>query len=283
MAVSDEYALVNGLRLHFRDWIGPAGADAPLLLLLHGFTVHARSWDPFAAAFTTRHRVVALDARGHGESQWASPGEYRIEHHVSDVVKLVRALGRERVSIVGISMGGRTAYNVAAERADLVERLVIVDIGPGIAAAGATRIQASVRGRDAFSSLDEALEVALASNPGAPVEILRQRVRNNLMVREDGLLTWRYDAGLRQGSINRPAPDDQWARLERIAAPTLLLRGSRSDVLSADDAERMVGAIPDVRLVEVADAGHSVAVDQPARFLAAIVPFLLGAGSDADR
>jgi len=272
--VTDEYALINGIRLHYRDWIGAAGPDAPLLLLLHGFTSHARTWDHFAPAFTTQYRVVALDARGHGESQWTTDG-YAVENHESDAVALVRALRRERVTLVGISMGGRSSYNIAATHPDLVERLVIVDLSPTIAAPGAQRIQANVAGNDRFATVDEAVDAYLLGSPNAPVGIVRDRIRNNLMLCEDGSLTWRYDVALRRGRINRPAAGDQWDLLAKISAPTLLLRGSRSDVLAAEDAQRMVAAIPDARLVEIEDAGHSIAVDQPARFLAAIAPFLL--------
>lgn len=281
MTVSDEYAFLGGLRLHYRDWASAAGSAAPLLLLLHGFTAHARTWDTYAPTFTPRYRVVALDARGHGESQWAPPGEYGVSRHEADVLALLRALGRDRVSIVGISMGGRTAYNVAAHHPDLVERLVVVDISPTIAPAGASRIQTSVAGNDRFAAVEEAVDAYLAGAPGAPVEIVRRRIRDNLMVCEDGLLTWRYDEALRRAPVARPGADDQWPLLSRIVAPTLLLRGSRSDVLTADDADRMVGAIPGARLAVVDDAGHSIAVDQPAGFLAAVAPFLLGDGDAA--
>jgi pimeloyl-ACP methyl ester carboxylesterase len=275
MTVTDEYALVNGIRLHYRDWIGAAGADAPLLVLLHGFTSHARTWDTYAPTFTPRYRVVALDARGHGESAWAAPGGYGVADHLADVMALLAALGRDRVSLVGISMGGRTSYNVAAQHPARVERLVVVDISPSIARAGATRIQAAVSGNDRFATVDEAVDAYLAGSPDAPVEVVRNRIRHNVMLCEDGMLTWRYDESLRRNRVNRPEPEDQWPLLERITAPTLLLRGSRSDVLAAEDAERMVKAIPDARLVEIADAGHSIAVDQPSRFLGAIAPFLL--------
>ncbi len=275
MTVTDEYALVNGIRLHYRDWVGAAGPDAPLVLLLHGFTSHARTWDTYAPTFTPRYRVIALDARGHGESAWAEPGAYGIADHVADVTALLAALGRDRVSIVGISMGGRTSYNVAAKHPALVERLVVVDISPSIAPAGATRIQAAVSGNDRFATVDEAVDAYLVGSPDAPVAVVRNRIRHNVMLCENGMLTWRYDESLRRNRVNRPDGEDQWPLLESITAPTLLLRGSRSDVLTADDAARMVKAIPDARLVEIADAGHSIAVDQPSRFLAAVAPFLL--------
>ena len=174
-------------------------------------------------------------------------------------------------------MGGRTAYNVAAHHPELVERLVVVDISPTIAVAGAARIQTSVAGNDRFANVDEAVAAYLAGSPGAPVAIVRRRIRENLMLCDDGSLTWRYDAPLRRNRIASRRRRSVAAHVTHHRA-TLLLRGSRSDVLTAEDAERMVAAIPGARLEVVDDAGHSIAVDQPARFLGAIAPFLLDDG-----
>jgi pimeloyl-ACP methyl ester carboxylesterase len=275
VTVTDEYALINGLRLHYRDWRGPQ-PDAPLLLLLHGFTSHARTWDPFAPAFATAYRVLALDARGHGESEWAPPGSYTAAEQASDVVKLVDALGYERASLVGSSMGGRSAYNCAIARPDLVDRLVVVDISPTVAAAGSARIRGGVERNDRFGSVEEAVESLTMLLQGSPPAAVRARAESNLLLCEDGSLTWRYDAALRQpAGLPRPDGDDQWARLGRITARTLLLRGGNSDVLAPEDARRFVETVPDARLVEIPDSGHSITVDQPARFLAAVAPFLL--------
>lgn len=272
----DEYVLLDdGLRLHLRDREGPPGA--PAVVLLHGFTGHARTWDTLADALAGRRRVVALDARGHGESGWAPDGDYSVGRQVADVVAVLGALRLERVALLGLSMGGRTAMNLAAASPALVERLVIVDIGPEVSAAGAARIGARQAQPDVFADPEEAYAAARAGNAVAPEEALRHRARNNLLLRPDGRWTWRYDAALRgEGGSRLPRPDpaEQWALLPRITAPTLLVRGERSDVLAAEDAARMAREIPDCTLVEVAGAGHSVPLDRPEAFADAVVPFL---------
>ncbi|HXY91901.1 MAG TPA: alpha/beta fold hydrolase [Acidimicrobiia bacterium] len=275
MSATDQYAKINGLRLHYREWSGPA-ADAPLLLLLHGFTSNASTWELFADTFTTRYRVIATDARGHGASDWAAPDAYGVDHHTDDARQFVEALGYERVSLIGVSMGGRTAYNLAATSPDLVERLVIVDISPGIVAAGAERITSNVQSNDRFASLDEAVAAQQQMFPNAGAAAVRRRVANNLMLLEDGSFTWRYDEALRRNRTSRrDDTDEQWALVSKITAPTLLLHGAESDVLSADLAQRMIDTIADARLVTIPGATHTITMDQPARFLAAVTPFLL--------
>lgn len=129
----DQSAMLGGLRFHYREWPNP-GAQA--LVLLHGFTGHARTWDSFAAAMQAGYHVYALDQRGHGDSAWAE--DYSVEAMVGDMDRFVRALGLERFALLGLSMGGRTAYHYAGMHPEEVERLVIVDIGPDIHPAGAT-------------------------------------------------------------------------------------------------------------------------------------------------
>jgi pimeloyl-ACP methyl ester carboxylesterase len=274
--VRDEYLLHDGLRLHVRDWSGPSGSP-PAIVLLHGYTGHARTWDALAESLASRYRVLAPDARGHGESGWAgNAAAYGVASQVADVVALLAGLGVERASVLGLSMGGRTALNLAARHPDLVERLVVVDIGPEVAPAGAARIGASVGAKDVFDSPDEAFSRAREQNPIPPDDVLRHRVRNNLLLLPDGRWTWRYDPVLRAGGAQLPRPDvaQQWASLASIAAPTLLVRGELSDVLDPEHAQRMVADIADCTLVEVEGAGHPVPLDQPDRFLGAIRSFL---------
>lgn len=274
--VNDEYLLLDGLRFHVREWQGPS-PDAPVIVLLHGFTGHARTWDRPAAALANHYRVLCPDARGHGESAWDPSGEYGVERQVADVVGLLGALGLARVTVLGLSMGGRTALNLAAGRPEMVERLVVVDIGPQVAPAGAARIGASVGAPDRFATPEDALAQARAGNAVAPEEVLRHRVRHNLLLLGDGDWTWRYDPALRRGggsALPRPDVAQQWALLPRITASTLLVRGELSDVLSPEDARRMTREIPHCEMVEVPGAGHSVPLDRPDGFLDAIGPFL---------
>ncbi len=276
--MTDEYALLRGLRLHYRDWAGPS-PEAPALVVLHGFTGHARSWDRLATVMSARYRVLALDARGHGESAWAaSTADYATAEQVADVIALADALRIERFALLGLSMGGRTAMNLAATHPQRVERLVVVDIGPQVAAAGAARISSGVAVSDTFASPEEAFAAARAANATPPEDELWHRTRNNLLLQADGTWTWRYDVALRRGGSQLPRPDvaGQWAMLASITAPTLLVRGELSDVLDVADADRMVATIPTCAMVTVPGAGHSVPLDQPVGFVDAVTPFLLG-------
>ena len=268
--VQDALVQLNGLRFHYREWGDPA---AQPLVLLHGATGHARSWDTFAAAIQDRYRVLALDQRGHGESAWAPA--YGPERLVEDTDAFVRALGLRRFALLGLSMGGRNAFTYAALHPEEVERLVIVDIGPEVSSSGAARIQAGIQGTDVFDHAEDAVRSARVANPRAPEAALRHRILNNLIRLEDGRWTWRYDKALRSGPPRqRPDAAAGWALLERISCPTLLVRGAESDLLDREIAERMVQTIPTCRLVEVPESGHSVPLDNPAGFLAAVEDFL---------
>ncbi len=267
-------ATINGIRLHYLDW-GNEGAQT--LLLLHGFTGHARSWDAFSRAAAPDFHVLALDQRGHGDSAWTD--DYGTAAMVADVDAFQRQLGLKRFVLLGLSMGGRNAFNYAAMHPDEVERLVIVDIGPVTEASGGARIQAGVRANDVFDSKEEAFEQARRGNERPPLEHHRYRIYHNLMETPEGKWTWKYDKVLRSGDpaqARRSAiePDQQWANWRTIRCPILLLRGEVSDVLSPEVAGRMVRENPNTKLVTIPDSGHSIPLDRPAKFEAAVRPWL---------
>lgn len=270
-AVQDKTVELNGLRFHYRDW---EHTGATPLVLLHGFTGHARSWDTFARAMQPKYRVLALDQRGHGETAWAT--DYAPERMVEDVDAFVNALGFGKFALLGLSMGGRNAYQYTALHPETVEKLVIVDIGPDIPTAGSDRIRQGVQMRDVFDDPEEAIRQSRAGNPRADEAELRARVTNNLMRSDDGRWTYRYDKALRAPGRPLPRPDAQavWALLPRITCPTLLVRGAESDILSPETAERMLKTIPNIRMVEVPNAGHSIPLDNPRGFIAAVQTFL---------
>jgi esterase len=166
-AVADELIEMRGLRFHFRDWRSKQ-ADAPNLVLLHGYTSHARSWDAFAEVMTDRYRVLALDQRGHGETDWAAADQYGIDDMADDLTTFAHALGLRRFALCGLSMGGMVTMEYAGRRPDELAACVIVDIGPEIVQSGSSRIQAGVRASDVFSSRDEAFAVARSINAVRP-------------------------------------------------------------------------------------------------------------------
>ncbi|MBT4491527.1 MAG: alpha/beta hydrolase [Rhodospirillaceae bacterium] len=273
--VRDELIELRGLRFHYRDWAGP-GADAPVLVLLHGYTGHARSWDRFARGMCDKYRVLALDQRGHGETAWADPPRYGTLEMVADLKAFVAAMGLDRFSLLGLSMGGIVSFAYAGEGPAGLERLVIVDIAPEIVPAGLQRIYSGTSRADRFDSVEDAVQRARDDNAVAPDDVLRDRVVNSMMRTEDGTWTYRYDRALRNPDIPRERleVDKGWARVAKIAVPTFLIRGALSDILDTTLAERFRDTAPDCQLIEVPGAGHSVPLDKPEGFLAAARNFL---------
>jgi pimeloyl-ACP methyl ester carboxylesterase len=263
--------MLNGLRFHYREW---GSESSPPLVLLHGYTSHARSWDTFARALADRFHIYALDQRGHGETGWTS--DYSADRMIEDVAAFAGALRLDQFDLLGLSMGGRNAYGYAARHQETLKRLVIVDIGP-VPGRGGARIRRGALANDIFDTPEEAYTVARAGNGRAPDAELRHRVLNSLMLRDDGHWTYRYDKALRDPERPRPQPDASvhWAMLERIKTPTLLVRGAESDVLDSDVAQKMTEVMANCRLVTVPEAGHSIPLDNPQGFIAAVRPFLV--------
>ncbi|MBI3954094.1 MAG: alpha/beta hydrolase [Chloroflexi bacterium] len=267
-AAQDRYVGVNGLRLHYLDW---GNADAPPMLLLHGYTGHAHTWDFFATALRGRYHILALDQRGHGDSAWAQDG-YTHERFVDDVVGFVAALGLDRFILIGLSMGGLNAMGYMARDTSKVDRLVIVDIGPEIMAAGAGRIRAGqVAPPPEFASQEEAFQYLRSLGGFRNEKALRHRAHHAVRRQPDGRWRWKLDPALRQWT---PAVPDLWPALARVPCPTLIVRGAESDILAPEVAERMAGTIPHATLVTVPDSGHPVPADQPAAFERAVRQFL---------
>jgi pimeloyl-ACP methyl ester carboxylesterase len=273
--VRDELIELRGLRFAYRDWTSPK-PNAPVLVLLHGYTGHARSWDLFASAMASRYRVLALDQRGHGETQWAPADAYDTSEMVTDLEAFVAAMNLTNFALVGLSMGGLVSIGYAGKRPRELGKLVIVDIAPEIDVEGLQRIQAGVVRSDVFDSCEEAYARARADNPIPPDDQLRHRVEYSLMRRDDGRFTYRYDRALRDPKNPRKGipPETGWKLVSNINVPTLLVRGELSDILSRPVAQRMAKAIPSCRLIEVAGSGHPVPLDQPAAFLDAVATFL---------
>jgi len=273
--VVDELIELRGLRFHYRDW-PCARSKARPLVLLHGFTSHARAWDGLAESLASDYRVLALDQRGHGESAWAAPDSYGTLEMVADLETFVAALGLRAFALLGHSMGGLVAMHYAGRRPQALSRLVIVDIGPEIAPAGLARIESSVQNADRFPSKGAAFAHARSLNPRPSDAHLRHRTDTNLMRTSEGGWTYRYDRALRDPKHKRarPSADESWGVAAQIEVPTLVIRGAESDVLDVAVAKRLVEAIPDARLIEIADSGHSIPLDAPDAFLRAIRSFL---------
>lgn len=260
------------VRLRYLQWGDPSGMP---LLLLHGIGQTAHTWAYFATAMRHHYRVVAVDQRGHGDSTWARDGDYSTEAHGRDLDAFLEQLKLERFVLVGFSMGGRNAMWLTGRHPRKVRRLVIVDAGPDRPTSGGSQARQFMSGPDVFASVEELVERAIQFNPRRDRDALRQSLMNNLRELPDGRWTWKYDPVLR-GPNRRTFPwGDLWPVLEKIACPTLIVRGAHSPVLPPEQAARMLEMIPTARMVTISAAGHTVMGDNPIEFEAKVKPFLV--------
>jgi pimeloyl-ACP methyl ester carboxylesterase len=254
--------------VELRTWEWPG--DPPATLLLHGIGNYGRYWDFFAEAIAGRLRLVATDARGHGESGRPADG-YASEDFVADATAVLDALAIDRALVVGHSMGGTHAIRLAAAHPDRVERLVVVDAGPEPMPEGGERARRlSLERPERFEYANDALAYLRRTSPGYSEEVYANRMR--WLFREDaGDVVWRSSRDA-LALIMSGARGDLWDALRAIRCPVLLVRGTRSNVLSADVAQRMLKTLADGRLIEL-DAGHNVALDRPNELADGIVAF----------
>ncbi len=273
----DEVIDVAGMKIHYLDW-GSKGKRP--LLLLHGGMQSAHTWDLIAVAMKRDFHVVAMDLRGHGDSDWSADANYAHAAHMGDILGLIEHLGWDTLSLIGLSMGGLAAMHMAAERSEKLDALVIVDVGPVLNTSGVGRIANFVSGPRELDSIDDFVKRALEYNPRRRPEQLRYSLTHNLRQLENGKWTWKYDPrfGMRAAQAGQQAPptdfSELWDKLRKIECPTLVVRGGESDVLPEETALKMQATIPECRLVTVPNAGHTVPQDNAAGFLAEVRPFL---------
>ncbi|HXU22725.1 MAG TPA: alpha/beta hydrolase [Tepidiformaceae bacterium] len=265
----------NGLKLHYQEWGSPS---APPIIMLHGFGVSGHMFDEFAERMQDRYHLIALDQRGHGDSDWAADGDYTRQSFVNDLEAFREALDIERFILIGHSMGGLNAVAYTNTHPQRVRALILVDVGPESAKEGVDNIVRFTRGPDELE-FEEFVELAHRFNQRRTIENIRERMSHRLKPLEGGKYTWKFDSrfrqqdsGLRIGS--ELSNDESWNLFRGVVAPTLLIRGAESDVLSPDVADRATREMQRTRLVVVPGAGHSVPGDNPDDFTAAVAEFL---------
>ncbi|MGC4748012.1 alpha/beta fold hydrolase [Micromonospora sp. DT201] len=244
---------VEGRRLSYLDFGGPGTP----LLALHGHYNEALAWAPLAEALAPQWRVIALDQRGHGESDRAE--SYERDDYVADVAAFHQHLGVGPVAVLGHSLGGVNAYQYAARHAGQVTALIVEDIGAVVEVdwVTTTKLPRHAPSRE-----------ALASALGAMAPYLEGSFRQT----EDG---WGYSFEIDDTVASQQALDgDHWQDWVSVSSPTLLIRGTRSDGLTADHAREMIARhTGQAHLVEL-PAGHVVHHDAPVQFAATVRAFL---------
>jgi pimeloyl-ACP methyl ester carboxylesterase len=266
----------DGVRLVGERWTAenPRG----VVVLLHGGGQTRHSWARTAQRLSVGGwTAIATDARGHGDSDWHSAGDYALDAFVADLVALADGLESPPV-LVGASLGGITSLVAAGEHPSLARAIVLVDIVIELEREGTARILDFLGAhRDGFATLEEVAEAIAAYNP------LRDRPRNldglrkNVRRREDGRWYWHWDPAFIQIG-DEPQREADPERLRAAAAnlrvPTLLVRGGSSDVVSDDGVADMRRLIPAADTIVVPGAGHMVAGDDNDVFVTGVEAFL---------
>jgi esterase len=244
------------------------GTTEPEIVLIHGGAQNAHTWDTVALALD--RPLIAPDLPGHGHSGSPAPGVgTRPDANAKDLAEAIDAMAAHAGLIVGMSLGGLTAIALGAARPDLVRRLVLVDITPGVTGDKAKAIHDFVRGPATFPSFDDLLARTMEFNPTRSESSMRRGILHNALQLEDSSWVWRHrrDDYTAMGETDDPEqrPDITalWDDLAALEAPVTLVRGMREQsVVDEEDVAELMRRRPDARVVEV-DAGHSVQGDAP--------------------
>jgi len=271
----DHQAIVGALRLHYLDW---GGSGTPILFL-HGGGLNAHTWDCVAVMLRERYRCIALDQRGHGDSEWSPVVDYRFAAHVADIEGFIGSMGLERPILVGQSMGGLNSITYATRHSDQMRGMVIVDVAPEVSSSAAERIRAFTSTPELDSP--EAFLEAVKFNPLRDPAVLRRSLYYNLRETPSGKWTFKHDQRRRSDDAMRSFTEARVrlaSELSSIRSPTLVVRGALSDVLTDASAEKFARSLPNGRWVRVEKSGHNVQGDNPRALLDAMLAFFREAG-----
>jgi len=255
---------LGGVELHRLEW-GPQ--TAPPVVLLHGGGANAHWWDHLARRWAKDARVVALDFRGHGDSD--HPETHYAGAFQDDLEALLETLGTSRVVLVGHSMGAHVAADHAARHPE-TRAVVLIDPARGARRTSRRRARLALRFKRSYPSREEAIERYRFLPPTERVseEVRASIARASVRAEADGRFGYKFDPAW-FGLPPRPPPD-----LARVACPTLVVRGAESAMLSGDGARALCSEIPESQLVEIEAAGHHVLLDAPEALADAVEAFL---------
>lgn len=290
----DKQIILREMRFHYLDW-GDNGRTP--ILFLHGGGLNAHTWDAVCLSLRKDYYCLALDQRGHGDSEWSPVMDYSRETQVGDIEALVDSLGLDRFILVGMSLGGMNSLGYAALHSDRLRALAIVDVGPDIRVKGVASIHDFTAAPAELDSLEEFVQRAVTFNPLRDPRLLRRSLLYNVRPTPNGKLTWKYDRrhrvpwtksteGDHQPSLGRAVTlhkdkmtnHELWEAVPSINCPTLVVQGEKSDVFYEEDADKLSQALPDGRWVQVPGAGHTVQGDNPRDLVAELRKFFAEVG-----
>ncbi len=250
------------------------------VVFVHGGAQNAHTWDTVALALG--RTALSIDLPGHGHSDWRPDHAYTPQNLADDIAVVIADLAPDARLVVGMSLGGLTSMELAVRHPMLVRRLVMVDITPGVNQQKAKAVIDFVDGPQEFASFDDLLARTIEFNPTRSESSLRRGILHNAGQRPDGSWQWRYDRTGHtrpkdeQAAILAAHPDMSplWDDFGAIAVPLTIVRGSISPVVDDEDIAEARRRQPDVDVIVVDGAGHSVQGDRPVE-LSAVLDDLL--------
>ena len=260
----------DGLRLHFRDY--PGDAEKPVILCLPGLTRNARDFEDVAARLAGAWRVICPEMRGRGDSDYArDPMTYQPLQYLDDVEALLEQEGITRFVALGTSLGGLLTILLSAKDSSRIAAAMINDIGPQVEEAGLNRIRSNVGQGRSFETWMHAAralqEVQGHIYPHFDVADWLRFAKRVMAVGSGGRIAFDYDMKIAEPlnhAEGATPPVDLWPLFQSLASrPLLILRGEKSDILSAETAQRMARAAPGAELVTIAGIGHAPTLDEP--------------------
>jgi pimeloyl-ACP methyl ester carboxylesterase len=269
-AVRREYVRVaeDGQQVSALVW----GEEEPSLVFLHGGAQNSHTWDTVALALG--RPLIAIDLPGHGRSDWRADKDYWPVRNAEVVATVVRRLAPAVEAVIGMSLGGLTGVVLAARYPELVQRLVVIDVTPGVDQVKSAPISDFVQGPAVFDTFSELLERTIRYNPTRSANSLRRGLLHNARPLKDGRWVWRYD---RMRPVDGQLDfSDLWPELSAVQAPTMLVLGEQSGVVPEPDVVEFLTRMPTARLERVPGAGHSVQGDRPLELAALIEDFIVG-------
>jgi pimeloyl-ACP methyl ester carboxylesterase len=264
------------VELFYRRFGHPGRAP---VLIVHGLSFFSYDWIGPATRLATDREIVAIDMRGFGQSSWSPTRDYKLETLSRDVINLLDAFGWRQAVLMGHSFGGRVALATAGWTPERAAALILVDFAPDIAPAGRRHTAERIgRQPDLFASVDEALayhghdNVPAQSPLRARYEAFLRPLEGGFQLRRDLSFRDNFRKALDSGQ-SAPVPAFLWPMLSALKIPTLVIRGTQSDMLDAPAVEKARQANPSVTAVEIVGS-HDLAGDNPNDLAAAIRGFL---------
>ena len=269
----DKYLYDKGLQLHYLDW----GNDkSQPILLLHGFMAHTHVWDDFAVTFQSHYHVIALDQRGHGESQWSNDGSYTIDDHFLDIAHFIEILGLSNVILIGHSMGGRHALFYAACVPSTVDRLILLDARPGNDPQALHELRRLLATFPLEAhSLKEVVQAIQNLYPYLSRDMCYHIANHGYKKVQEECYIPKYDTRMAQQSDDTGyVTEELWSFMEQVLCPVLLIRGKESSFLSRKVSQQMCRALPQAKFKEIPKSTHMPLQENPIATMKVITDFL---------